>query len=473
LAWVWKSWAPDGCDTITLMGKTLKALFKSGDDGRLLGALSDAVMEKWGAGTGDSMSPEVRIFALVDCAYGSASNGGIRAFLEESLNDFDETIAAFETIGLTVSAAYLRRVGAVFPKGKIPEEGLSEQQEAFLDAGGCEIFSFDVVPELATWVRARSKAFLDLPETALSRIYTPAPILKPPPHDSGSEDMAMWLHSRGVTVACAEVRYENGIPKLLFPNDGLPDGPLTLLDAHFAYDHRDNPDTLERLSRWTGRGSLEEMNFEHCRLGTPDLNRFSAFPSLRLLHLDGARFPVEGLRALAAATSIKELVLSRVPVADDDLRPLALLPELSRLELVSTRVQGRTLALFSGLRRLVLGTDLEDRSLSFLDRLDQLTSLGLYGVPLLPEALGRIAARSRLEMLDLRDPGLEESALEPLRGHPALRSLNFQGMTVTEPSAELFAEIPRLEKIYFGDIRKPKEMLARLRELRPSIEAQR
>lgn len=459
-------------DRITPMGKTIKALFKSGNDGRLLGAIQDAVMEKWGPGVEDGMSPEVRIFALVDTAYGSASNGGIRAFLDESLNDFDETIAAFETIGLTESANYLRRVGAVFPKGKIPEGGLSEQQKEFLDAGGCEIFPFDVVPELATWVRARSKAFVDLPETELSRLYAPAPILKPPPHDAGSEDMAMWLHSRGVTLACAEVRDERGIPELLFPRNGLPDGPLTLLDAHFAYDQRDNPDTLERLSCWIGRGSLEEMHFEHCRLATTDLSRLSSFPSLRILHLDGARCPTAGLSALAAASSIEELVLSRIAVTDDDLRPLALLPELKRLELVSTQVRGHTLALFTNLTRLVLGSDLKDRSLSFLDRLDHLTSLSLYGVPLSPEAVGRIAARPCLEILDLRDSGLEESALNPLRGHPALCSLRFQGMTVTAPSAELFAEMPRLEKVYFGDIQKPVEMLARLRVLRPSIETQ-
>lgn len=451
------------------MGKTIKALFKSGDDGRLLGALDDAVMDKWGPGVEDGMSPEVRIFALVDCAYGSASNGGIRAFLEESLNDFEETIAAFETIGATESADYLRQVGAIFPEGRIPEGGLSEKQEEFLDRGGCKIFSFHVVPELATWVRARSKAFVDLPETGLSRMYTPAPILKPPPHEAGSEDMAAWLHSRGVTLTCAEVRNENGIPQLLFPSDGLPDGPLTLLEARFAFDQRDNSDTLARLSRWIGRGSLEEMEFEDCRLGTTDLSLLSSFPTLRNLDLNGARFPIEGLRSLVAAASIEDLVLSRVPVADEDLRPLALLPQLHTLDLVSTRVQGRTLALFAGLRRLVLGSHLEDRSLSFLDRLDNLTSLSFYAVPLSPEAVGRIAARPRLEMLDLRDSGLEESALKPLRGHPALRSLRFQGMEVTATSAELFAEIPRLEKIYFGDVRKPTAMLARLRELRPSI----
>jgi hypothetical protein len=282
--------------------------------------------------------------------------------------------------------------------------------------------------------------------------------------------MALWLHSRGVVLTCAEVRDKNGIPQLLFPRDELPDGPLTLLEARFAYDQRDTPDTLAHLARWVGRSSLEEMTFEDCRLGTADLSLLSSFPSLRELNLNGARFPLEGLRSLAAALSIEELVLSRVPVADDDLLPLALLPQLRRLEIFSTRVHGRSLAHFTGLRRLVLGSSLEDRSLSFLDRLDELTSLGLYGTPLSPGAVGRIASRPRLEKLDLRDSGLEEFALGPLRGHPALQSLYFQGMMMTAPSAELFASMPRLEKISIGDVQKPKEMLARLRELRPSIE---
>jgi hypothetical protein len=453
------------------MGKTIKALLKSGDDGRLLGAIETAVMEKWGPGVEDGMSPEVRIFSLVDCAYGSASNGGIRAFLDESLNDFNETIAAFETIGLMESADYLRRVLAVFPEGSIPEEGPSEAQKEFLDRGGCKIFPVDVVPELAAWVRARSKAFVDLPEIELvQQLYTPAPILKPPPPDAGSEDMALFLHSRGVTLTCAELRYENGIPQLLFPRNELPEGPITLLEARFAYDQRDNPDTLARLSRWIGRGTLEEIHFENCRLGTADLGLLSSFPSLRDLNLRGARFPAEGLRSLAAADSIEELNLSGVSFADDDLRPLALLPKLCTMDLGSTRVQGRTLALFAGLQHLDLASPLEDRSLSFLDRLDHLTSLNLYGGPLSPEAVARIAARPRLETLALRNSGLEESALTPLRGHPALQSLYFQGMMMTAPSAELFASMPRLEKISIGDVQKPKEMLARLRELRPSIE---
>jgi hypothetical protein len=49
--------------------------------------------------------------------------------------------------------------------------------------------------------------------------------------------------------------------------------------------------------------------------------------------------------------------------------------------------------------------------------------------------------------------------------------LYFQGMMMTAPSAELFASMPRLEKLSIGDVQKPKEMIARLRELRPSIDA--
>ena len=46
-------------------------------------------------------------------------------------------------------------------------------------------------------------------------------------------------------------------------------------------------------------------------------------------------------------------------------------------------------------------------------------------------------------------------------------------LEITPASAELFAEIPSLEKISFGEVREPDEMLARLRELRPSIQTRR
>src|SRR5262245_45281989 len=134
------------------MGKTIRALFKSGDDGLLLGAIEDAVMERWGPGTEDDMSPEGRTFVLVNSASGSASNGGLKAFLEETLEDFEETVSAFETIGATEAVAYLRQVASVFPGGELPKSGTSPEQAAFLDRGGCRIFPSDIVPELATWV---------------------------------------------------------------------------------------------------------------------------------------------------------------------------------------------------------------------------------------------------------------------------------------------------------------------------------
>lgn len=452
------------------MGKTIKALFKSGDDGRLLGAIEEAVMENWGPGTEDDMSPEIRVFVLVNSAAGSADNGGLEAYLNETLEDFGETVAAFATIGATGSVAYLQRVASVFPGGKLPPEAeRPPEQKEFLGRGGCEIFPCDVLPELAAWVRARPKAFLNLPETDLSEMFTPDPLLKPPPSDAGSEDVAEWLHSRGVTLSCVEVRYENGVPRLLFPGKGLPDGPLTLLSVSFSYKQRDNPDTLARLARWIGRGSIEEIRLGDCRLGGAELALIGSFPSLRKLDLRSARFPGRGLQDLAAAKTIQDLSLRGVSITDEDLRPLALMPDLQTLDVVATRIQGSALALFTGLRSLVLGySPIDDKSLSFLECLGTLASFSIAGVPLNAKAIAAAASRPHLQELDLRDCKLDEAALEPLRGHPSLRSLTLQGMTLTPASARLLAEIPRLETLRIGD--KPREMLALLRELRPTLE---
>jgi hypothetical protein len=328
-----------------------------------------------------------------------------------------------------------------------------------------------LVPELAAWVRARPKAFLDLPESALSKMYTPAPLLKDPGPKAEALEMAEWLHTRGVTISCAEVRYETGTPRLLFPGKGLPDGPITILSAGFSYDHCTNSETLAALTRWIGRGSIEEINLEDCRLQSADVAAMASFPRLRDLDLGRARFPRGALRSLLGAASLERLSLTGTTVSDEELRPLGLLPNLQSLEVRATKITGSTLSLFGPLSSLELGfSPLADCSLPYLDRTPDLKSLLIGGVPLTTQAIERIARLPQLATLTLWDTGLKESDLEPLRAHGTLRSLTFQGLAFSAAAADFFAGLPGLRDLHIGDIEKPQEMLARLRTLRPDLE---
>ena len=433
------------------MGKTIKMLLKAGDDRRLLGALEDAVLERWGPTTEESMTPEIRVFLLVNSLSGTFSNGGLKAYLDENLEDIEESIGALETIGVAESAADLRRVGTVFPGGRMPPGSPTPPQREFLEREALSLFPSDLVPELAAWVRARSKAFVDLPETKLSSMFMPAPIRATPGLDAGREDMADWLESRGVRVECDE-------------------GPVAYLSTDFSYEHCTHPESLATLARWQGRGLVEEIRLQHCRLGSAELELLPSFPSLRILDLTSARFPRGSLRPLAELSLLEELTLTRVPVSDDDLRPLGLLPSLRTLEIGSTRVRGSALELFGGLTSLEVGdAPLEDGSLPFLDQTRELSSLRVYGVRLTERALDRMARLPQLQELDLRNSGLGEASLKALGGHPELRFLTLEKMALTPAAAVHLAGLPGLRGLKIGDREKPREMLRRLRELRPDL----
>lgn len=451
------------------MNRTIQALLDEADDGLLLEAIYDAIEEAWGPCVEEGISPDLRTFLLVYSAVGHASCGGLKCFLHDSAHDLQETIEAFEKVGLTEAAATLRRFAAAFPNGPVPDEELSVEQAHFFDHSG-PLFHADVVPELGIWVRARPREFLALPRSSFSDRFRPPPATPLPPPDADGRRVGEWLHRRGAKLEAAEHRYKNGIPVTLYAQHGIPEGPFTLIAVELPYDRRDTAETLEVLARWFGRSNIEAITLQDARIGGSCLATIAQFPSLRRLGLRGARVADDDLRPLAEVKSLEELDLTGTRVTDDGLAPLAALPMLRSLELVSTRVRGVTLGAFHGLTKLRLGhSPIEDGSLSFLDNLGSLTTFAVLGVPLRPKAIERLASLRNLEDLQLWDSGLAEHVLAALRGHPRLRSLNIQGMKLTAASADVLAEIPSLECVRIGDIEQPGAMIERLRVLRPRL----
>lgn len=452
------------------MNRTFEALFKEADDGLLLEAIYDAIEEAWGPCVEEGMSPEVRTFLLVYSACGHASCGGLKCLLHDSAHDLGETIGAFAEVGLAESADTLRRFAAAFPNGAVPDESLSAEQAEFFEDSG-PLFHSDVVPELATWVRARPKAFLGLPTSSFSNRFKLPPTLPLPAANAASREVGEWLHRRGVKLEFAEHRYENGVPITLYASHGIPEGALTLIGVVLPYDRRDITETLEALSIWIGRGGIQQIDLADARLGPEALATLARFSSLRRLGLRGAHFTDSDLRLLVGVDALEELNLSGTSVMDEGLAPLAALPALRSMKLLSTRVRGATLGKFHGLTELTVGhSPIEDGALSFLETLAGLTTFGVLKVTLQAKAMERVASLRNLHALQLWDNGLSEQALQVLQGHPTLKSLNLSGMKLTKSAAEILAKIPRLETLRIGDVEKPQEMIDRLLALRPEIE---
>jgi hypothetical protein len=459
-----------------MANRTIQKLLDDADDWLLIEVVVDSIEEASGPIAEDAANAEQRIVLLVQSAVGHISCGGMECFFHESVEDFQETVAAFETIGAMESASMLRSAASVFPGGK-PQEDLGEReryiktltpaQKEVLERSGRPLNSCGITPALGTYIRTHAKAFLELPPGLLDEpLSGRGRPMTPPRVDASSREVAAWLLSRRCEIECSYPTHPERLRMTLLDEGPIPDGPFAIAEVAFEYYRRDNAETLRRLAAWNGVGSIESIALEDSRLSGAELSLLASFPSLRRLDITGLRVPDSDLGALAGLRSLEELHLTDVPNTDAALAPL---PELRVLELMKTEVRGIALASFKRLRELTVAGSPMDGDLPFLTEMAELESLSLHGIAITRKAIENIASRRRLKSLLLWDSGLSEDALASLAGHEGLESVHLQGMKLGSVAGKVLLQIPNLQEFRVGDVEKPRDLYQILKGAKPSL----
>jgi hypothetical protein len=144
-------------------------------------------------------------------------------------------------------------------------------------------------------------------------------------------------------------------------------------------------------------------------------------------------FSERGVAALAHLSSLRELTLERVNIADQDWDKLTDLQELTALSLA--------------------GSNIGDRSLGFVGQLERLRTLNLSGTRISDAGLRQLYPLIALEELDLANTAITDAGLVSIAGLTRLRKLNLRTAGVTVAGLVHLPNQDQLEQLPIGDSR--------------------
>lgn len=205
--------------------------------------------------------------------------------------------------------------------------------------------------------------------------------------------------------------------------------------------------------------------------GREDFSRFTAFPELTTLDLEGTYFNEENLTHLRELTDLRTLNLNLTPVTDRALSHLATLAELRELHLGGTYVTNRGLNEITPLSNLTIldlsGTEVSDDGLRHLSALKNLATLDLSGTEVSDDGLRELAELKNLIDLDLGDCSITDSGLVQLKALVNLQILRLFGTELTDNGLPQFQEFSNLKQL---DLEwNPRISKAGARELRAAL----
>lgn len=160
--------------------------------------------------------------------------------------------------------------------------------------------------------------------------------------------------------------------------------------------------------------------------GDTEIRAAIRIPHLRRLAVSGFGVTPEGVRLLAACTTLEELALENTKIDDAALAELAALPNLRSLNL----------------RRSV---NLTDAAVETLTRFPKLEQLYLHDNGFSAEALAKLTALGQLRLLDLRGcPGVGVEVLTQICALPRLSDLRIRGYAINDACMEAVAKCRNL-----------------------------
>lgn len=142
-------------------------------------------------------------------------------------------------------------------------------------------------------------------------------------------------------------------------------------------------------------------------------------------------------------------------VTDSDLKQIAALPKLARLDLALTRIGDhglKNLGAAAGLRELNLyyAEQITDEGVAGIKGLRELRILNLRGTKITDTTLEHLAGMTKLESLDIGFAQVGDSGLERLAGLENLRELTIGGNKLTDIGLLPLRQLPRLAYLDIG-----------------------
>ena len=223
-------------------------------------------------------------------------------------------------------------------------------------------------------------------------------------------------------------------------------------------------------------------------LETLDLNMGSEFPivtdaglaglgklkSLKKLVCERGKVTPAGMKALSGATTLVELNLRDCVIDDSSAPYLAKLINLTDLNVSSTKLTGKGLAVVAAgatkLRSMEADhNDITDADLSALAALPGLTRLSLADTAVTDAGMAALAKSKSLASVMLEDTKVTDAGVVSLASLPKLWSLSLYRLPLTDACLPALAKAPDLAQLRVGGNKFTADGLAKFATARPKV----
>ena len=178
------------------------------------------------------------------------------------------------------------------------------------------------------------------------------------------------------------------------------------------------------------------------------LKFLALLPGLEKLDLEATDLGQEGLSAIAKLTTLKELNLSNTMITDQALAGLQKLGGLEVLLLNHVPVKGLQLGGFANLRHAGLaGSRLNDEGLASLSKCAKLETLEASYTDISSSGLIALESMSGLRKLDLTSTDIDDAGMKHLKGLSSLKELRLSYTRITDPGLDVLQALSGLESL--------------------------
>lgn len=212
---------------------------------------------------------------------------------------------------------------------------------------------------------------------------------------------------------------------------------------------------------------LREVHIDRTRLTDVGLTHLGTLPELQVFHsftgsgenCEAKAVTAAGLKGLAAAPRLREVVLTWFPLDDEGFKHLAGLKDLQTLSVFATHdhavsVSDEGFRLLAGAAKLshlqfsVSRSRITDKGIKHLAELKELTRLHLRYAEVTDEGARHLVGLKKLRSLDLSATAISNAGLEHRRGLTNLEYLDLQGnVSLTAAGLKPLHELKNLAEL--------------------------
>lgn len=187
---------------------------------------------------------------------------------------------------------------------------------------------------------------------------------------------------------------------------------------------------------------------------TAGCQAIARLPAVREVWFSEGDLPVEPAtwKALAQATTLKELRIGHADVDDQALANLATLPRLTRLDLQGTAAGDAGLSHLAKMKRLesldLSNTNVTDAGMAELARLTRLRTLYLDETRVTSAGVKHLASLQQLETLSLDDTAVDDEIASTIASLPNLTTFRGSGTQLTDAAGSVMFKSGKVECVY-------------------------